>query len=405
MPVYVVTGKLGSGKTLLTVSKIKEYLCNGRRVATNLDLDLVAMLGRTPKSPRVIRMPDKPRIEDFESVGSGKPIGHRGEDKNGLMVLDELGTWFNSREWNAKGRKELINWLAHSRKDGWDLMLIVQDISVLDTQARTMFAEHVVYCMRTDRLSIPFISFFLNLAGFKAKMGKIHRGLVKYGTSASDPVVDRWWYRGNDLYSSYDTDQKFKDREVNDVDWFGNYSLLPPWLSSGRYMVQKDLGFYMRMTKIYFKRFSRIFMMMFGLILGSFFGSYMSSIFSFHSNTSPVLSVVDDVAVKNQSVKTLEDKKVQNNKAKEILISEQIESIRFNELRIVEFSRVDGANPEYVFEDRKGVVYYGQDLMLLGVRMTYLGYCRLRLSFHDDHYISRCMYKDSIVNSRSEISS
>ncbi|EBN6690252.1 zonular occludens toxin, partial [Salmonella enterica] len=34
MPVYFVTGKLGSGKTLVAVGKIRDYLVAGRRVAT-----------------------------------------------------------------------------------------------------------------------------------------------------------------------------------------------------------------------------------------------------------------------------------------------------------------------------------------------------------------------------------
>ena len=43
MAVYVVTGKLGNGKTLITVGRIRDALAQGCRVATNLDLDLVAM--------------------------------------------------------------------------------------------------------------------------------------------------------------------------------------------------------------------------------------------------------------------------------------------------------------------------------------------------------------------------
>ena len=42
-------------------------------------------------------------------------------------------------------------------KNRWDLFFIVQDISVVDKQARTMFAEHTVFCRRTDRLTIPFV--------------------------------------------------------------------------------------------------------------------------------------------------------------------------------------------------------------------------------------------------------
>jgi len=38
MAVYVVTGKLGAGKTLVAVGKIQDKIVSGCRVATNLDL-------------------------------------------------------------------------------------------------------------------------------------------------------------------------------------------------------------------------------------------------------------------------------------------------------------------------------------------------------------------------------
>lgn len=40
MAVYFVTGKLGSGKTLFTIDIIQQALGQGRRVASNLDLNL-----------------------------------------------------------------------------------------------------------------------------------------------------------------------------------------------------------------------------------------------------------------------------------------------------------------------------------------------------------------------------
>ena len=37
MAVYFITGKLGSGKSIAAVGKIRDYLNEGRAVATNLD--------------------------------------------------------------------------------------------------------------------------------------------------------------------------------------------------------------------------------------------------------------------------------------------------------------------------------------------------------------------------------
>ena len=124
MSVYFLTGKLGSGKSLCAVGRIQEYLLAGRRVATNLDLTLEGLL--PPHAIcNVTRIPDYPRLEDFELLGFGDPLGRIdgkvNEDKYGLIVLDELAMQFNSRAWRDADRIDLINWFRHARKLRWDL--------------------------------------------------------------------------------------------------------------------------------------------------------------------------------------------------------------------------------------------------------------------------------------------
>ena len=237
MPVYVVTGKLGSGKTLATVGRIRDYLKEGRKVATNLDINLNKLVGNYAKSPVIFRVPDRPQAYHLEALGLGYDGDYVGEEKNGALVLDECGTWFNSRDWNAKGRKELLDWVIHARKKRWDVYFIIQDLEVMDKQARLMFAEHVVYCRRSDRFSIPLISPIFKLITDKAlPLPKVHIGFVKYGDTANSPVVDRWVYRGTDLYDAYDTSQVFRENSHE------LYQYLPPYYTHGRYTNKiKDL--------------------------------------------------------------------------------------------------------------------------------------------------------------------
>ena len=125
MAVYVVTGKLGAGKTLVAVGKIKDKLNQGCKVATNLDLNLDKLIGENAKATRCYRIPDKPVLADLESIGTG--TDSYDENKNGLLVLDECGTWFNARSWNDKSRQDVINWFLHARKLGWDIIFLIQD--------------------------------------------------------------------------------------------------------------------------------------------------------------------------------------------------------------------------------------------------------------------------------------
>ena len=263
MAVYFVTGKLGAGKSLTSVGRIRDAFYRGVPVATNLDIRLVPMLGRKTKKTRLFRVPDKPSLADLEALGNGNPSYD--ESRNGLLVLDECGTWFNSRTWNDKSRQDVINWFLHARKLGWDIIFIVQDISIVDKQARLALAEHTVFCRRLDRMQIPILSALIqtiSLGVIKLKLPKLHVGIVKYGDSAQSITVDKWMLWGSDLYASYDTKQAFSDHYDK-----GTYSVLPTWYTHGRYSVTLTLRNVMRLTKIYARKFSRFTMFALGALL------------------------------------------------------------------------------------------------------------------------------------------
>lgn len=234
MAVYLVTGKLGSGKTLACVGRIRDYLRQDRRVATNLDLHMDHLATSDDSRRYVMRVPDHPQVEDLQSLGRGQDGVE--ESRNGLLVLDECGAWLNTRAWTDKGRHAVIDWLLHSRKLGWDVILIVQDVAIIDKQVRTALAEFVVICKRADRLAIPLLTPICKLFGFNLRPPKIHLALVRYGGDPQAPVSDRWVYMAHDLYAAYDTRQIFRP------DGDGLHCTLSRWHLVGRYK-RKDPSF------------------------------------------------------------------------------------------------------------------------------------------------------------------
>lgn len=243
MPVYFVTGKLGAGKTLSAVGRMNDYLQRGLPIASNIDLNLEKLVGKNAKNTRYIRIPDKPSVFDLESIGIGNDSYD--ESRNGAIVFDECGTWFNARSWNDKGRQEIINWLLHARKKGWDVFFIVQDISIVDKQAREALAEHVVYCRRLDRVSIPFFSMLFKIFwGEALRFPRFHLAIVKYGDSENSIIVDRWMYRGSYIQDAYDTKQAFTSFYPH-----GCHSVLPPWHVKGRFLRVYSLRDYMLIIK------------------------------------------------------------------------------------------------------------------------------------------------------------
>jgi len=345
MPVYFVTGKLGGGKSIVSVARIRDKLNSGLPVATNLDINLVGMLGRNKKNTRLLRIPDKPQIEDLESIGVGNKSYD--EEKNGLLVLDECGTWFNSRSWNDKGRQLVINWLLHARKLGWDIIFIIQDLSLVDKQARLALAEHVVYCRRSDRVNIPFIgAFFKLITGTRLPLPKMHFGIVKYGDSPTSLKVDTWNVVGTGLYACYDTKQAFSDHYEHSV-----YSVLPPYLTHGRYTVPMTLRNIMRITKIYARKWSRIMAFTVGVVLTFIF----------------MMLSADDVAVTNEVVEPVEIEKVETLKQ------------QFSGWAISAYSNYPNQPARYHFIDSKGIDYSSIGLSSKGFVLVSKGACEVAI--------------------------
>lgn len=208
MPGWIIQGVRGEGKSLCAVGKIKEYMQRGRPVATNLTLFLDKFL---PDDNDVLsyRLPDHPRLEDLQMLPPAYDPKYKGEDMNGLLVLDELGTWLNARNWNDKKRLELLNWLFLSRKDHWDLILLAQDHEMIDAQVRTTLCDYLVQASRLDRQKIPYLASSIKFFGFSGMMPRVHRYHVFYGLSTNQPPVETWSYTGKDFYDGYDTNQKF----------------------------------------------------------------------------------------------------------------------------------------------------------------------------------------------------
>lgn len=87
-------------------------------------------------------------LEDFSpkdlirlSIERGS-FGHEGR---ALVIVDEAGIKFNSRDWqvNPNERKEWIKFLSQSRKFGYDIILVAQDERMVDRQIRKL-AEYNV---------------------------------------------------------------------------------------------------------------------------------------------------------------------------------------------------------------------------------------------------------------------
>lgn len=222
MAVYGVVGKLSTGKTKFAVFQASNAILQDRKIAGNVDLKPWLMDEYNART--YIRIPDKPTAEDLNALGHGNPDSYD-EDKNGILILDELGTWLNTRSFQDKGRAAVIDWLIHARKLGWDVYLIVQDEGMIDKQVRDALIEYQCRCVNLSKVRVPFVGGFLSMLhkpwGYLPRM---HSVTARLGYGANAIVAQRWTYRGDHLHQFYDTRQIFKSDYPHGV-----HSVLPPW--------------------------------------------------------------------------------------------------------------------------------------------------------------------------------
>ena len=239
---YAYVGKKGTGKSKHAVITMRErYFKRGRAVASNLDINLKAMFGVHSKLSYV-RIPDKPSEFDLLAVGHGNPDSYY-DEKNGAMVLDELGTWMNTRTFADKSRAGTLDYLAHARKHGWDCFYIMQDIQQVDKQLRESFIEQTVRHIRFDKVRVPFVGSLLSLllterAGY---MPRFHVATSRLGTNPQDVVCDRLMFTGKDVEACYDTRQVFEAKYPH-----GAHSVLSPWHVEGRFLASTSLPWWRR---------------------------------------------------------------------------------------------------------------------------------------------------------------
>lgn len=248
-------GQKGNGKSVLAVKRIQDYLMSNRPVATNLHLNLQHMLPHHAKEVRCYRLPDYPTAADLWALGVGnKTMGQvridkfgnyhydnpiYDEEQNGLLVFDEVSSFLNSREWKGNGRTELLHYLIHTRKMGWDTLYISQHITQVDAQLRSSHIENTVQCVKSTNIHIPYVTKFFRKTGLSKLVPTFYKGYIRLGTSPMSEPYDTFKAIGTrSMFLSYDTRQTFTEGEIVNgvmVPGVGLHSVLPPWYTHGRY--------------------------------------------------------------------------------------------------------------------------------------------------------------------------
>lgn len=261
-----VTGRLGTGKTLVSVGIALRYLKKGRMVATNVDLYPEHFEDKWNDGTRIFRLPDHPSSDDLKALPPGNSTLVLGPDgslvpgpdydpsANSLLLLDELAQFLNTRSYTDKDRLKIISFLVLLRKRGWDAYFIVQHIDMVDKQIREALAQETGYCRDMSRLPIPLLgSLTRKLTGRTLTFPKSFRVVFRDGYAADGIKIESKTIPGGHIKKCYNTAQVL-DKEyvppwaVKHHGTAGTHMLLTPWHLAG-YKIPKPAPLWRRLLR------------------------------------------------------------------------------------------------------------------------------------------------------------
>lgn len=222
--ITLLYGQPGTGKSTLATGMILDALRDGRKVVANFAVDPAPACIRPNaklSDGYVEVLPVRPSFEQLQAIGIGwhHEADHGREDRSGLLVMDEIGGWINSRQWNDKQRQLIIDWFLHSRKRGWDIVFIAQHPNLIDKQVREAVVEGYARIRRTDRMSVPMTNI---------KLPRMHIAVARYGLDQNAPRLQSWVYRGTTEHKCFQSYALFDS--ADDV-VSGTYCTLPARLT------------------------------------------------------------------------------------------------------------------------------------------------------------------------------
>ncbi len=380
-----IEGVRGSGKTKIAVREIQTYLNMGLRVATNLDIDVFKL---SPNTKSVLtRIPDQPRSIDLELLGKSYPElnpddpSTYDEKKFGLIVIDELLTSFNSRNWNDPDRLAVVSWMVQSRKLGWRLMLLCQDVDAVDKQLRETLLQEIWHCRSGKNFfSSPVLGKIFGL--FTAPLYKIiapygFHYCAQYTGKKKDKshLAASEFYKLYHLHQCYKTSQNFvPDNFINRlgklIDMRASYSVLPSdyFSKPTKTETKPDTVKTPATGKPLYKDWRVI-----ALVL-------MAFTYPFLPTEKPTEATTDPATQTDKSdVKTVQsDVKAEPSKT-------EFQTLVDGLVITCSVLYAQGAT-DYCFENKEGT-FYPSDL---GFTVNYVAPCAARVSFGDESKVIRC---------------
>lgn len=209
------SGTPGSGKSLHVAMMVEDWIQRGKNVIANFEFrdDLIKKHWRHEKG-EYLYFPNSQLLDDgIDPVAClvGFSDNFHRRDAAGcviegqtLLIFDEGGILFNSRDWQTKYRKQWLWFFSQHRKFGFEIVVISQSERQIDRQVRANF-EYEYTHKRVG--NFKKLGKMLEIVSG----GKMFCYVVRwYGIKGQDARVHAQFFRGRKkYYVMYNTSKVF----------------------------------------------------------------------------------------------------------------------------------------------------------------------------------------------------
>lgn len=163
--ISIYSGTVGSSKSYHATHLGLQWLDGGRHVVANFPILPPRNMHTKRQRERWERKSKRWHFYDAITIqiliALSIENGWFGKESQCLVLIDEAGVLFNSRDWQteAKTRTAWIKFLSQSRKFGFDLVFVAQSDKMIDKQIRGL----VEYDVRHFKLNNSFFLGWLSL--------------------------------------------------------------------------------------------------------------------------------------------------------------------------------------------------------------------------------------------------
>ena len=197
MPIHLLTGIPGSGKSLMAVKMIHSNLKHKEFVITNFPVNV-----KDKFKSRLIYYSSGDDWWNYPSDLIEKIRDIRKDTNKRITVyIDECQMLFDSRDWNRPGRRQWNEFFSiHRHLRNVDVILICQNDKLLDKKVRAFLEE----CYTCRKIS--------NLGGFGLVLGaltlyKLHQCEIRYYSMRKMHLGQKWYLcrkKWREMYNTYE---------------------------------------------------------------------------------------------------------------------------------------------------------------------------------------------------------